>query len=195
MAKKISYEELEQRIKELEKENVKCKQVEDELRKSKNQYKSLFDNSAAAMFRTSIEDGKVLDVNDAGVKMFIEHPVFGSGVGNYRYNYMQYLRPDHVTGWGFHPYTSTQNTYLTFVTEMGAVGLSVFLLMLFFAHDRRALVIPIFPAPLALKVASDPDLLDSGQSAPDVLGGVNRIVEFQLVAVSSLTIVKHNRKV
>jgi len=69
MADKATYEELKQRIKELEKEYVQCKQVEDELRESHNRYKILFDNSVAAMFRTSIKDGKVLSVNDAGVQM------------------------------------------------------------------------------------------------------------------------------
>ena len=69
MNMKPTYEELEQRIKELEKEYVQCKHVEAEPRESNEHYKILFDNSTAAMFRTSIKDGKVLSVNDAGVQM------------------------------------------------------------------------------------------------------------------------------
>jgi len=69
MAGKATYEELEQRVKELEKEYVRYKHVEAELRESNEHYKILFDKSAIAVFRTSIKDGKILSVNDAGVQM------------------------------------------------------------------------------------------------------------------------------
>jgi PAS domain S-box-containing protein len=69
MTNKTTYEELEQRITELENDYAKCKQAEQLLRKSNDRYRKLFDNSTAAIFRTSIKDGKVLAVNETGVKM------------------------------------------------------------------------------------------------------------------------------
>jgi len=92
-----------------------------------NRFRTIFHFSEDVAYRWR------MDLVDASVKMFQDHPVFGFGVGNYQFTYMQYLRPDHVTEWGFHPCPSPENTYLTFVTEMGAVGLSFFLLLLVFA--------------------------------------------------------------
>ncbi len=69
MSKKPTYEELEQRVIDLENKYAKCKQAEQLLRESDDRYRNFFDNSAAAIFRTSIKDGKVLSVNETGVKM------------------------------------------------------------------------------------------------------------------------------
>lgn len=74
-----------------------------------------------------------VDLADAGFKLFQDHPVFGIGVGKFASNYMQYLRPDHVKIWGYHPNNNTVNSYLTFAIEMGAVGLLFFILLLVFA--------------------------------------------------------------
>jgi PAS domain S-box-containing protein len=62
MPKKPTYKELEQRVKELEKEAVGCKQVEDELRRSEEKYKTLTTNSLTGIFIH--QDGRFVFVND-----------------------------------------------------------------------------------------------------------------------------------
>ena len=69
MAKKPSYEELEQRVKELEKEAEKRKQAEEALQESEKKYRALFSNAQVALFRTGIIDGKLLEINERYAKM------------------------------------------------------------------------------------------------------------------------------
>ena len=44
MAEKPTHKELEQRVRELEKEVVKCKQTEEKLRESEQRFRSIFEN-------------------------------------------------------------------------------------------------------------------------------------------------------
>lgn len=83
-----SQDELEKRIKErtsalltLNKQlqaEVKEREVaENELKRSEAMYKNLFDNAQVGLFRTRIEDGKVLEANDLCAKIFgYEHGEF-----------------------------------------------------------------------------------------------------------------------
>jgi PAS domain S-box-containing protein len=62
MPKKPTYKELEQRVKKLEKEAVGCKQVEEELRRSEEKYKTVTTNSLTGIFIH--QDGRFVFVND-----------------------------------------------------------------------------------------------------------------------------------
>ena len=64
MAKKLTYEELEQRVKELEKEASKRKQAEEALRESEEKYRTLFKNANDAIFIADVETGVLLDANE-----------------------------------------------------------------------------------------------------------------------------------
>ncbi len=57
MSDKQTYEELEQRIKELEKESKEA------IQKSEEHYRNFFDNSVAGLFRTRLSDGLILEIN------------------------------------------------------------------------------------------------------------------------------------
>ena len=70
MAKKPTYEELEQRVKELENETVERKRAEEALRESEVKYHNIFNNAQAGIFRTRISDGKVLECNDRFARTF-----------------------------------------------------------------------------------------------------------------------------
>ncbi len=61
MPKKPTYEELEQRVKKLEKEAIGCKQVEKALRRSEEKYKALTINSLTGIFIH--QDGRFVFVN------------------------------------------------------------------------------------------------------------------------------------
>jgi PAS domain S-box-containing protein len=61
MPKKPTYEELEQRVKKLEKEAIGCKQVEEALRRSEEKYKALTMNSLTGIFIH--QDGRFVFVN------------------------------------------------------------------------------------------------------------------------------------
>lgn len=63
MPEKPTYEELEQKIKALEKEIFKYEEREKELKQSEKKYKGLFDNAVVALYRTRISDGKLIDIN------------------------------------------------------------------------------------------------------------------------------------
>jgi len=69
MTKKQTYEELQQRVKELEKEAVERKRAEETIRKGEEKYRMLFDESRDAIYITSRE-GKILDVNRALLELF-----------------------------------------------------------------------------------------------------------------------------
>ncbi len=67
MPKKPTYEELEQRVKKLEKETIGCKQVEEELRRSEEKYKTLTTSSLTGIFIH--QDGRFVFVNDRFAKV------------------------------------------------------------------------------------------------------------------------------
>jgi PAS domain S-box-containing protein len=77
MTGKPTYEELEQRIKELESEFVEAKLTQEELqeaeekalRQSEGKYRTLFENMTQGAFRQRA-DGVLVDVNTAALKMF-----------------------------------------------------------------------------------------------------------------------------
>ncbi|MFC1886879.1 PAS domain-containing protein, partial [Thermodesulfobacteriota bacterium] len=64
MAKKPSLEEMEKRIKALEKEVDIYKKAAETFQEGEEKYRNFFDNALVGMFRTRISDGKVLDCND-----------------------------------------------------------------------------------------------------------------------------------
>ena len=64
MAKKPTYEELQQRVKELENEALERKRVYEALWKSEEKYRDIFNNAQVGIFRTRISDGKVLECKD-----------------------------------------------------------------------------------------------------------------------------------
>jgi len=63
MAKKPTYEELEQSVKELEKEVVERKWAEEALRESEEKYRTLFENASDAIFIADTETHIILDAN------------------------------------------------------------------------------------------------------------------------------------
>jgi len=69
MVKKPTYEELEQKVKELEKETLRRKEFEEVLGKSKEQYHDLYENAPNAYFSVSAEDGSILRCNTAALKL------------------------------------------------------------------------------------------------------------------------------
>jgi PAS domain S-box-containing protein len=69
MAREPTYEELEQRVKELEKEALRLNKLEEVLGKSKEQYYDLYENAPNAYFSVSAEDGSILRCNTAGLKL------------------------------------------------------------------------------------------------------------------------------
>ena len=69
MLKKPTYEELEQRIKELEKEAVKRKRAEKAVQESEERYRDLYENAPNAYFSVSVEDGSILRCNTAALNL------------------------------------------------------------------------------------------------------------------------------
>ena len=69
MAKKPTYEELELRVKELEKQAVERQRAEALVQDSEAKYRDLFENAPIGMFQSTIE-GKVLNVNKAYARIF-----------------------------------------------------------------------------------------------------------------------------
>ncbi len=67
MAKKPTYEELEQRIKALEEETAECKQAEEALRRSEEQYKTVANSSLTGIFIH--QAGRYMFVNERFAKM------------------------------------------------------------------------------------------------------------------------------
>ena len=67
MPKKPTYEELERRVIELEQETNRCRQVEEELRRSEEKYKTLTTNSLTGIFIH--QDGRFVFVNNRFAKV------------------------------------------------------------------------------------------------------------------------------
>ena len=86
MSKRPTYEELEQRIKALEKSESKLKQAEEELQKREEQYRLLFE-TASELITISDINGKPIWVNSAWTK------VFGS-ISEYKANPFDMIHPD-----------------------------------------------------------------------------------------------------
>ena len=61
---KLTYEELEKKVRELEEENNRYKKMVDELLQSEHKLKALLDNSPQAIALTEFESGRLVDVND-----------------------------------------------------------------------------------------------------------------------------------
>ncbi len=62
--------ELEARKETLEHEINERRQIENELRENEDRYRNLFQNAQVGLFRTRVEDGKILESNDRLVEMF-----------------------------------------------------------------------------------------------------------------------------
>jgi len=62
MAEKLTYEELEQKVKDLEQETVKRKQVEEALLESEDRYKRIFENLQDVYYEAGM-DGTILEVS------------------------------------------------------------------------------------------------------------------------------------
>ena len=67
MARKLTYEELEQRVKELEKEASKRKQAEEKLKESEERFRQFFENEPEYCYMISPE-GVIINVNNAALK-------------------------------------------------------------------------------------------------------------------------------
>jgi two-component system sensor histidine kinase/response regulator len=63
MARKPTYEELEQRIRNLEEESVKAKRAEEALQASEKRYRRLFESAKDGILILDADTGKVVDVN------------------------------------------------------------------------------------------------------------------------------------
>ncbi|NVL91289.1 MAG: PAS domain S-box protein, partial [Desulfobacterales bacterium] len=68
MERKISYEELEQRVKELERELLGRKRVEKALHESEQKYSALFKQSANSMLLVDLETIKIVEFNESTCK-------------------------------------------------------------------------------------------------------------------------------
>ena len=72
MGTKLTYEELEQRVKELEKETIKRRQTDEALKESEKRYRMLFEKAGDAIFilqAEGTEAGKVVDTNQSAAEM------------------------------------------------------------------------------------------------------------------------------
>jgi PAS domain S-box-containing protein len=67
--KKPTYEELEQRVMELEKESVEHKRAEEEIREIKESYDRITDNADEVIFRVEAKGGHVIYVNPAAERL------------------------------------------------------------------------------------------------------------------------------
>jgi PAS domain S-box-containing protein len=71
MVKKPTYEELEQRVKKLERADFELMQAEESLRESEEKYRSLTNNLNVGVYRNTIgPKGKFIEANPAIVEMF-----------------------------------------------------------------------------------------------------------------------------
>jgi PAS domain-containing protein len=69
MPDKPTYEELEQRVRELEQAESERKRAEKALRESEHKYRDIFDDAVMGVFHTSPE-GRFLTANPAGARMY-----------------------------------------------------------------------------------------------------------------------------
>ena len=72
MANKPTYEELEQKVKELENEAIECRQTEEILKESEKRYRMLFEKAGDAIFilkTEGAEAGKIVVTNKAAAEM------------------------------------------------------------------------------------------------------------------------------
>ena len=70
MSSKPTYEELEQRVRELESDALELKVVEAALRKSEEKFRNIYSRVQVGIFRTGLSDGKVLECNDRFAKTY-----------------------------------------------------------------------------------------------------------------------------
>ena len=70
MGKKPSYEELEQRVKELELAEFEKKRVEEALWESEGRYRSLFKNNHSVMLVIDPKNGEIADANPAACSFY-----------------------------------------------------------------------------------------------------------------------------
>ncbi|MGD8549522.1 MAG: response regulator [Desulfobacterales bacterium] len=70
MDRKPTYEELEQRVKKLERETIKSRQIELALKESEERYKSLFKNNHSVMLLINPESGDIVDANPAAISYY-----------------------------------------------------------------------------------------------------------------------------
>ena len=73
MAKKPTYEELEQRVRELEKDSIVRRQIEEALRESEERFRTLIEQSPIAI-QVMTPDGRIVQINDAYVKTLGNNP-------------------------------------------------------------------------------------------------------------------------
>ncbi len=90
----------------------------------------------------------------AGWEMFLDHPWLGVGPGNYPAVYERYA----IAGWR-EPLGHAHNYYLNMAAETGLVGLTTFLLFLYFAFRAILRLVRTGDRPVSLKAlqASDRD--------------------------------------
>ena len=69
MSNKPTYEDLEKRVKELEKEAARCRQMEQALRESELRYRKIIDNVQVGFYRSRLKDGKMVMANDRMAEM------------------------------------------------------------------------------------------------------------------------------
>ena len=70
MSEKPTYEELQQGVKEFEKEAAKCRQIEETLRESERRYRNIYDNAQVGLYRSRLKDGKMVMANNRMAEMF-----------------------------------------------------------------------------------------------------------------------------
>jgi PAS domain S-box-containing protein len=107
MSEKPTYKELEQRIKELEKDAVKCKQIEEALRESERRYRNIYDNAQVGLYRSRLQDGKMVMANNRMAKMF--------GYKNAEECVSKYVAIDHYV------YPEMRNKLIEIMSEHGKV--------------------------------------------------------------------------
>jgi PAS domain S-box-containing protein len=70
MREKDTHKELEQRIRELENEVAKYKQIERTLREEEKRYRNIYDNAQVGLYRSKLEDGKMMMANNRMAEIF-----------------------------------------------------------------------------------------------------------------------------